>query len=245
MNTEIFMKKKSYYMKSKNIIILEFNGLPGVGKSTICKELKELLDKEHINTVDGYYGRLWNRYAHTVLFSKKYVHMIKCLAKCRGSYYDMVKNHVHAVNFVTSYRTYQDFMKNSDKQQVLIVEQGFVQHAISLFYDKHIPSESTLFPIWEMVKDAGNSLVSINCDNDINTVMNRLRKRPSNASRLDKLEEDEMKKTLMIQVENFAKARKGRSKIFGGTELTLDTNNTPSFNAEQIMKIIRKRLFAS
>lgn len=232
-------------MKSKRIIILEFNGLPGVGKSTICKELNKLINKEHINTVDGYYGRLWNRYAHTVLFSKKYVHIIKCLANCRGCYYDVVKNHVHAVNFAATYRMYQNFMNNSDKQQVLIVEQGFVQHAISLFYNKHIPSESTLFPIWQMVKDAGNSLVSINCDNDINNVMNRLRQRPSKDSRLDMLEEDEMKKTLMIQAENFTLARKGRSKIFEGTELTLDTNNTPSFNAEQIMKIIRKRLFAS
>lgn len=192
------------YLVSKPIII-EFNGLPGSGKTTIARQLRRELESLGCKVSSSYYKRRFHRFGSLVFLNPRYWSLIKeiflfsrLFTKKRG-----LANILHVANYV---RKYNDFVDNS-KNGILIIDQGFVQSLVSLAHQDNMPQSDRLDKILRNSGINNMPLCIINCDVDIMVSDNRITSRPKNDCRVEKMNQTERLQTLKVQKENFTTLR--------------------------------------
>ena len=123
---------------NKSSIIIEFNGLPGSGKSTICRKMLEMPELfinpmctsfEH-SFIDKYFRTVWLNLNCLSLYnaSKSYINSFPCNDnKARRS--DLLLMHF--------FRMYLNFLKYS-RSNILVIDQGIIQCLLSVPHNKTI-----------------------------------------------------------------------------------------------------------
>lgn len=218
-------------------IIVEFNGLPGSGKTTLAEELKKTLKKKGYVVSNFYFKRRYHKLGELIVLNPMYWGLIKTFIK----YSHLFENKkslsiiLRVVNFI---RSYHDFIK-SNRREVLIVDQGFVQGVISIAHQDALPQTEHLEDILKMTNLNSNAVVCVNCNVDEVVSNKRITSRPKNGCRVETMGNDERMNTLTIQKENLAYLRERLFKICPNI-IYVDANTEYDVldNVDKIVRVI-------
>ena len=224
------------YLDSKTRII-EFNGLPGSGKTTISQVLGQYIKKEN-GMVSFKYFRHWcHDYTYSMCMSPLYynrairfVKYSRCLEVQQSLRYSLLP-----LKYI---RMYEHFVRDN-KQAELIIDQGFIQGMISLAHTDLFPREELLL---SLLKTSGLNdlpIVFVNCKCSLDKTMDRLLTRQAQGSRLQQMNKDELKHAMSVQEQNLTYIRSWVVEVCPNTKsITIDTELSPAYNAELIMNCL-------
>lgn len=220
-------------------VILEFNGLPATGKSTIAKELLNSLNDCGIKCCSSYrrhsrYIKLeklcsigcWKVYLTSLCFT------LSLKPRCEEQY--------GPKKFVQYYKTYKDFLSNNDNT-ILIKDQGFFQNIISAIHLRTMGNTRCLLKLIRSFSSIGMFFIRIDCDADIDTVYSRLTSRTNGKSRFDKITDGSAKQKMTYQKEHFSIVRSLFSQVYSkDSVIQIDTSNTVDYNVNVIKEHLLK-----
>ena len=116
--------------------IIEFNGLPGVGKSTITQCLENLAKKQEIPFYKTYYRHSFERRAISLIFRPTILKLLPSIMRYAKAYCS--KGQIkYMVGFLAYVREYLDFKKEI-KRGLLVSDQGIVQDFINCLDGKKL-----------------------------------------------------------------------------------------------------------
>ena len=219
-------------------IIIEFNGLPGSGKTTIACQLRHELESLSCKVSFNYYKRRFHRFALLVFLNPRYWSLIKEIFLYSRLF--TKKRFLTNILYVASYvRKYNDFADNS-KNGILIIDQGFVQSLISLAHQDNLPQSDRLDNIIRKSGIDKMPLFIINCDVEEMVSDDRITSRPKNGCRVEKMSETERLLTLKVQKENFIILRKKIETVCPNLAFAnIDTNVAVHDNVDIIIQCIK------
>lgn len=229
-------------MKPQRTVIVEFNGLAGLGKTTVADILKNELRK------DGYHVIGW--YRHSILHSLRPLFAIPysfSLYKKVKKYADSIepyrknRKYVHWTNHFV--RMYKSIEKYSDAD-FAISDEGIIQFFVAMGLNDRFPQSDLLNEIIEKIKSMGVSFVRVDCDNNIRASYERIKSRPPKGMYYENWPEEELLAQLEAEAYNFSLLREVFSRIYSNQMvIAIDTLDTPIDNAQKIKKIITKTLY--
>lgn len=232
---------KSRAMGNNNVI-LEFNGLPGSGKTAISKELMELESSSKEEYV-LYEDVLKDEFPKSKLLEIGWLLFLFINpSNLLFLYYSLslFKN----VEQITSerlrrmyrlmrmYFIYKRIFKKI-KPRVIIVDQGILQQILSILYLDSLKNEVVIKKLFLYIKKTIPSYCLVNTNVPVHQVVGRIRNRGKLDSRIDLLSADQILPALELQRENLEKIRSLLS-IEKVQSLTIDTTLPPKQNALHI-----------
>jgi hypothetical protein len=228
--------------KMNKPIIVEFNGLPGLGKTTVADILMEKLNDYGFKTVNRLYRRnVFYTLHHPVpeMFSpvlykrvKSFAHDIPPEGKKR--------THVHWTNFFA--QKYNAIKKHSGAD-FAVIDEGIIQFLVAMAFQDKMPISDKADAIVEKLKALGICFVRVDCVNHIEESANRIMSRPSRGLVFESMQRDELLRTLEAEASNFEYMRSVFSKIYEDQlVITIDTQLDPHENAVGIMRTLVKQL---
>ena len=180
--------------------IIEFNGLPGIGKTTLANELIKQLRESGCVCYKSFYRYDYQRrfLDFTILLSLKRLYLAFRLILC-SCYLGNIVERLQSINTVLRYiRMYQQFRRKRKNGEFLIVDQGIVQGLLSLFHKDEISRKEQLLSIIQQICNS-TSFVVVNCLNLTDLASQRIVERKKSGGRLDVMKDDERDETLRLQ----------------------------------------------
>lgn len=187
-------------------LIIEFNGLPGSGKTTIAEALKKELEEMGYCVSTSFFKRSYHRYGKLVILNPVYWGLIRTIIKY-SSFFEEKKSHSTILRVVNFIRSYNDFVK-SKRNDILMVDQGFIQGLISLAHQDLLPQISYFDEVLKKSKIDSFNLVCVNCNVNESVSNERIISRPMNGCRVETMGELERINTLKVQNDNLLFLRK-------------------------------------
>lgn len=181
--------------------IIEFNGLPGTGKTTIAKKLGEVLTDSGLNVV--YYSDYYKTYCHNRIkqvlgvcshpfLTIKYSMLLFNLT--RGCHLKKLnKKYILAsiLNFPGKIT-----LANRRDIDTIIVDQGIVQEILSIFHS--VDTDADFSAVFKFLHQEFATLMIVNVDLDIDKNQERINKRQDGASWYDGMKDLEIQKQEFI-----------------------------------------------
>ena len=222
-------------------LIIEFDGLPGCGKSTICRQLKKKLEELGHDVCFSYRRKFTPRNQYWLFFNPKFWHVI--LSSARFSRFMDKRQSLSRLVFTPYFiRMYNDFISDS-KNGILLVDQGIVQSILSLAHTDSIPTSNSLNQLIAACKMETIPIILINCQASLNVVNTRMIKRPNDYSRIGKLPKEGRLQSLKIQESNLSYILKCLTKVFPNiSQFCINTENPVENNVNDIITFITNRL---
>ena len=223
-------------------MIIEFNGPPGTGKTTVAKELEKIFKEQNICC--NMYGKIpsvtkkeliicfikggWKIYFSSLLFLKKEV-----------STQDKMRKKI-ALLILAYYLLFCKYAKE-EYEKVLICDQGIFQALISMAHIDKISNVKYAKKVIENIKDF--NIFFVNCEVNAQLSKERIQLRQNGGSRFDKMSEKERSENLLKQQENFEVLRAGlKETVETKKMIKIDTFNEPQVNAQIIFdSIVEKK----
>lgn len=226
-------------MKHQKTIIVEFNGLAGLGKTTVANSLKEELRKEGYCVIGWYrhnfFHSLRPMFAIPYSFSlylkvRRYADSIEPFRKDR--------KYVHWVNhFVRMYRSIE---KHSDAD-FSISDEGIIQFLVAMGLNDRFPHTDLLDDVVKKIKSMGVYFVRVDCESRVDISVDRIMSRLPKGMYYEKWPKDQLTNQLQAEADNFAYLRSVFSRVFPDQlTITIDTLYAPEENAIKIKEIITK-----
>lgn len=221
-------------------MVIEFNGLPGTGKTTVAHSLKEILDSEYIVQLKYCCERpRLIRYASYFFdgSAKLYVLAYKYTRRATKQY---KKSNLKYIGILIAYyRAYRSFLKTK-KDEVLIVDQGILQALISIHHDTYIVDSKYLKRIFQFLYKKNIHITVVNCESNTQLSFQRIKSRNTDGGRLDVCDDAERKRILKIQEQNFMIVRAACASIMkNSVQLDINTIELPYENALKILDCLK------
>lgn len=216
-------------------IIIEFNGIPGSGKSTTMYEMKKKLKEIKIKEISPQRIIAQDVSYKEILFSKeireafiiflRILLLVSPLTKERWRFMQLTFRYWCGVRKLG--------MEKPRQTEVCILEQGIIQGFVSIAYQGKIRDEEKYCRYIGRLMESLNYVLCINCNVDIETAKKRLKNRKLSGGRLYQIKSDkELEEILLHQKEQFEKIR----KISIQNSFDIDMENNAEENAEKIVK---------
>lgn len=222
---------------SKESIIVELNGLPGTGKSTILEELCKIAELEGWRICSEYIKKTS---PYTPLFKLRSYQFLSSLLRL-GRLHDFTKERfgqiLRCLNYINSYL---DFQKDSPQSTLYVLDEGIIQSLVSIAYlESFRGKEQILEQLFKSLLKQNVRWYSVNCINEPEICFERVLKRGSNLGRMDQMKKAELINALRFQVETFDIVRK-EAKNAGVllSTISIDIKQAPVENAKIIMNWI-------
>lgn len=210
-------------------IIVEFNGLPGCGKTTIKNQLSIYLSKANIRFEEFNCFKIKSIFPY--LLNIKVIKLYFLLRHYSISTRGAIDNrHIKYVLFF--YILYTHYNR---KDGILLVDQGIIQSLLSISHMSVIKGTTYLSKILNFTESI-KGFVVINCKNDAEVSFDRIKGRELNGCRLENFEDAKLYKALKTQKDNLEVIRNGIPMSISSLEL--NTLNTIENNARQIYEYI-------
>ncbi len=221
-------------------MIIEFNGLPGTGKTTVVKCLKQMLDEAHIS--NEMYGILPMPPINEnipALLSGGLKLFFKTLRFCKKGVNGIEKENKRVARVPLLYYCYYTQYEKNKFPQVLLCDQGIMQGLISVAHTDPIINQAYLESVIQAVKEKKFDIIYVNCKNDAKLSKERLSLRQNGGSRFDKMNDSEREAGLKIQESNFEVLRASMMKYIASERIiNMDTSLNPQENAKIIFNMI-------
>ena len=226
--------------RSHATCFVEFNGLPGLGKTTVANILIDELRKDGFKVIDRKYNKniLWKIAAH---FPKIYNYDL----------YRIVKDYAETIPSTGGKRTHVDWtnryalkywlMKRFSGADYAIIDEAFIQFLVAMGFKDRMPESDKAEAIVRKIKDMGVEFIRVDCVNNVDEASRRLLARPSRGLVFEKMNSEELLTTLETEKANFEYFRKIFSKIYENQQvIEIDTQEEPRKNAMIIKEVITK-----
>lgn len=224
-------------------VIIEFNGLPGSGKTTIALQLYEELIKygNHVLDFNEYFFKNKRNKILIIkaLFQIRGIH-VRYLLKILGLIQIRNKIELKKVKMVISaflHFLIYNYCVKIGNYQYIILDQGIVQNWVSFFYDTLISDTKTVKEIYQDIFKSYPYFYMINSEVNTETILSRLKYREHGTSRLDRLCDKDLGNIIEIQRNNFYTMRK-TNEILKSVEI--DTKQDPIVNVKKIINFCYK-----
>lgn len=221
----------------KTPIIVEFNGLSGLGKTTVANFLVEELNGMGYKTIRNYRRNKFHTLHHPFpeLYDLKLYRMVSDYAKSITN--DGVKRtHVHWTNFYV--QKYKSIMKDCDVH-FAIIDEGIIQFFQSMAYKDRFPKSEQVNNIVKRLKSKGIQFIRVDLVNDVEISAKRLISRPSRGLAYESMNPDELIETLQAEAANFEYLRSVFSLVYESQIVVeINTADNPRKNAEKIKCVL-------
>lgn len=226
-------------MKKKNTIIVEFNGLAGLGKTTVANILMDELCKDGY-TVIGKYRHCKLQSKHP-LFSVPYSFgLYRKVKKYADSIMPYRKNrkYTHWTNhYVRMYKTIERY---SDAD-FAVIDEAIIQFLVAMGLNDRFPQSDLMDAVVEKIKSMGVFFIRVDCNNNIEAAYDRITSRPPKGMYYENWPKEELMSQLQAEMYNFEYLRSVFSKVYPNQiVITIDTLDSPEDNARKIKEIITK-----
>lgn len=201
-------------MKNR-VVFLEFNGIPGSGKTTLSDRVIENM-KGASYTVESYHQLIKKPTRNNLKRLVRYLFSIK-LSSFKIGYLALMylitnkkfnhENGLRVISLIVLFNFYQKKSLAND-EEVILVDQGMVQQMVSMLFESELIAEKYVKKLIRYTQKKDMGIIIVNIDLDINESFERLTKREGNISRIQKLKKDTAMHTLIMQQNNFNKIRK-------------------------------------
>lgn len=224
---------------NKNPVIIEFNGLPGSGKTTIAHKLQRRL-MEADNTCLNYYCRIpffkSPRFLYLNPFYWKDIVKAKRFSQIL-SLGNKKSNYLHLLQYI---RMYREFIKDKPSD-FLIIDQGILQSFVSIAHQNKIQSIDSVEWYIRSLGIEYFPLVVINCNVDEKVANERIEERENNGCRVESMSLLNRQKTLLTQTSNLKTIREAVSiAFFSLTSIEINTTGSIDNNVDLIMSFLNK-----
>ena len=220
---------------SRKPIVIEFNGLPGSGKTTTLSMLRWLLkDYEVIElSSDSIRGSRWSY--KDILCSKEsrkifftFLKAFFVISPVTWERYKYTKR-----TFGYWYGIKKGSVTNHGKPRICILDEGIIQGFVSMAYKGTIRDKAVFLDCIRNIMESLDNVICVNCITDVNVSKERMRARKNKWSRLDAIQDDEeLLKALSVQKKQFEAIRKKAISL----SISIDMNDSAEQNAKKIIK---------
>ena len=179
-------------LKMNYPLVIEFNGIPGSGKSTISDALEEKLKKQGLTVVS--YREHFKKYSH----NRKY--QLYCAVKHAPQvlrYYFLLRIYISKIKmdkmmykyFIASVLDFGVKLEFLDKTtaDVIILDQGIIQELLSIYHIKEIVTNNSIIKIFNYLSEVFKNLVLVNVEIPIEIACQRVNSRLNGKSRVDNI----------------------------------------------------------
>jgi len=210
-------------------IIIEFNGLPGCGKSTISKQLKKELEDLGHDVYLTYKRKYTPHNIYWILLNPKYWKIVFFTIRYSRLF---IKRRplIRLVQIAGFIRKYNHFISDNQKG-IMIIDQGIIQSIISLAHEDKLIESTRLTRLIKVSGINTMPLHLINCHINPDVAESRMVNRPYNGARIGRLSKEERSKAIEIQKQNLSFIRNqirtsfpNVSQIDINTECSVETN---------------------
>ena len=220
----------------KPSIIIEFNGLPGTGKTTVAGNLKMRLIERGILCHTSFQSKktLKNFLSDVLEYMK-----IKCILKNYINSFAFNHNrHSRDKMIGQFFRSYKAFLKT--KGMILIKDQGFVQALLSIAHLDTITNIHHIEVFGDYLRTHKIYFLRVDCISDKDISYERIQNRESNKARLDNMPSSELEEALVIQSKNLSIIRAAFDNVLNDKKniLVIDTKNSVKKNTDIILQRI-------
>lgn len=202
--------------------IIEFAGLPGCGKSTLCKCFIENFSKKNVYTYGDIIRFVSTKkrrivYGSFVLFNPFRWNFLKLLKNLTNEY-DNVS--IQAIFILIALYDITGFLKIFKRNSVVILDEGFIQNITSIAHLNLMDDDKALNDLVSYIKSK-RDILSVNCFANEETVISRIRNR-NGRDRFNLIKDDEdLKKAFVIKQNNISLVskhfKKGMNICMDGT----------------------------
>lgn len=230
----------------KKPLFVEFYGLPGSGKSTLSHLVAERLRREgHMVEEPSYetdhqhplpkrvkkmaVGGYWFAFHH------EQYNRIRTIVQQNG--YRGMEAFKQIVNVIQKMRIY-----NSRKAfEIVIMDQGLIQAAISLSMYGKMKAKVNYEQLVSLMPNAVEAL-GVYIDVDDETVMDRMSKRKTNDSRVEKLKDHSMKVKMLLRISEEIVSVREKCCV-NGDEYVIASSDHMMKDADNVYEIVSDKLF--
>ena len=223
-------------------MFIEFNGIPGCGKSTICKKLIACLDEsgENVLFLQDRIAKLAGQKATLpfLIFIEglhgagaivvAYLKLYKSIPYRHRE--TLIRTFAALKNAVLAYR-----MCRKNKDVVIISDQCIVQNILSCFYDCPIQNGAVIEELLNTISSKLGLFIAINVEIDVETASSRIQDRNTVGGRLDLLRGNHLTETLSRQSTILKQIR----TLNRGIAITIDSSESPDDNAKLLFDYIK------
>ena len=224
-------------------VIIEFNGLPATGKTTIANALAPLLEEDGIQCARHFLKHRWQKNGWTVFLSPKLFRLFFLLKRFADSIQPRRNRLTHIMGEMYHYRSYRDFLHDHKDKRVLLVDQGLIQSIISIAHTDIILDEGTLKKVVSYYSANNIEFICVNCMVDPNLSFERIRNRPDNTARMHQIPHEQLLHAMRMQAVNFDMVRRCFADRLNAKVVNIDTQLDPSENARRIYNAIKNSGF--
>lgn len=223
-------------------MFIEFNGIPGCGKSTICKRLiASLVDSgEDVLFLQDNIVKI-SKYKAVIpfLILAEVVHGAGVIVRAYIDFY----NSLPVKNIETIIRTFAA-MKNAmlayrmcrkNETTIIISDQCIVQNIVSCFYNHPIQNDVVIENLLNTVGSKIGLFVEMNVEIDIETANNRIQDRNTKGGRLDHLRGNQLTDMLSKQAVLLKHVR----TLNNGLSVTIDSSISIDDNVKVLNDYIK------
>lgn len=212
--------------------IIEFNGLPGCGKSTLCDEiisdfnekniisLRDVINYNSSNSTKNFINLM------KILFNYKLILFNLAVLKFSLSYGFDFNRLIFAARLIKLNGNLYYYSKKNPNL-IAILDEGYIQYITSIPHTIELNISDDLKKMIKYIRSK-HSFKFIHCEIDEETNYLRLFNRDNVARRFDSLSESELSETLMMKYRNIHTIRflidKEKDGVQIDTSKTIDTN---------------------
>ena len=201
------------------MIIIDFFGMPGSGKSTISHKISALLSERGFKVEEPTYasahvqGNVMHKLNKVCLLMKFFVlhnkrfRSIMKLASDNG--YSKLSSLRQTANIILKIQAIE-----KSTADFLMFDEGLLQSAISLAVNKKNNPNSTADSLYDIVEIKRSDIIPIYVDQDIKTVLNRLELRATNHSRAEQIKDEDERKRLLEDISRLCKSLVSDNTIY-------------------------------
>lgn len=215
------------------MIVLDFFGLPGSGKSTVSRELKTLLEKKHIDVSFESYV-LDHEYHSYIRKAKKLFYTFRLLLSCpiacvnvmhivkvnKNTFCDMISAYINLC-----YKLWIVYV-NQNKEYV-IFDEGFIQGIISLSLYNSEKFQKNFYTLLHILESLGVGIKPIYIYTSLVQSVYRMNNRTKHDSRAEKAKTYEEKIEFLVLYQDCVAMAKQLTKY-------IEVNNDCSFTNQRI-----------
>lgn len=234
-------KVKTGSLKKAGPCVVEFNGLPGLGKTTVANILIDDLRKDGLMVVNRKYDKniIWKVLAH---FPKLYSpSLYRIVAKYAKTIPSKGNKRTH-VDWTNRYAFKYHLINKQNEIDYAIVDEGIIQFLVAMGFQDRMPESDKAVAIVKKIKELGIQFVRVDCVNHVEEAASRIMSRPSRGLVFENMKRDELVTTLETESLNFDYLRKVFSIVYNNQiVIEIDTKKDPYENAMKIKEIIVKK----
>lgn len=224
--------------ESTKTIIVEFNGLTGLGKTTVAKALIDELTKQGSRVIDKSYRYCYFHSMHhpfPELFSPHLYWLVESFARSLTP--QKKRSHVNKISYYA--QKYKSIIKHSHAD-FAIIDEAIIQFFAAIAFNDIIPVSEKVDVIIKKLKKLNIDFIRVDCVPNVIEAEKRIMSRPSKKLKVERMPKDDRLHKLETEAANIDYLRSVFSKVYKNQHvITIDTTKTsPLDNARVVMDFI-------